>query len=93
MERLLHQCRVVLLQYSNEQLNMLFVSWFERMIGEEYMDEALGDRRFILSVTSSDIKGWRSKHQALIRERRKAAAQAAASRKAKLQEEQMAYQG
>jgi hypothetical protein len=42
-ERLLQQCRAVLLQYSNEQLNTLFLSWLERMVGEEYMDEALDD--------------------------------------------------
>ena len=32
-EKLLHQCRAMLLQYSNEQLNMLLVSWFERLVG------------------------------------------------------------
>ena len=32
-EKLLHQCRVMLLNYSNEQLNTLFMSWFERMVG------------------------------------------------------------
>ncbi len=42
-ERLLHQCRTALLQHNNEQLNTLFVSWFERMIGEESMDELLDD--------------------------------------------------
>ncbi len=47
------------------------------------------DRRLILTLTSSDIEGWRSEHQALVRERRKASAQAAAAnRKAKLREEQ-----
>lgn len=47
-ERLLHQCRAALLQYNNEQLNTLFLSWFERMIGEEYMDEALDDLCLLL---------------------------------------------
>jgi hypothetical protein len=28
-EQLLHKCRTALLQQSNEQLNTLFVSWFE----------------------------------------------------------------
>jgi len=51
---------------------------------------AVYDRRAILTLTSSDIEVWRSEHQALVHERRKAAAQAAAvSRKAKRQEEQM----
>ena len=50
---------------------------------------AVYDRRVILTLTSSDIEAWRSEHQALVRERRKAAAQAAAAdRKAKRQEEQ-----
>jgi len=47
-EKLLHQCRAVLLQYSNEQLNMLFLSWLERMIGEEHMDEDLDDLCLLL---------------------------------------------
>ncbi|HEX6554851.1 MAG TPA: hypothetical protein VF026_18940 [Ktedonobacteraceae bacterium] len=34
-EKLLHQCRAALLQYNNEQLNTLFVPWFERMVREE----------------------------------------------------------
>jgi hypothetical protein len=46
--RLLQQCRASLLQYDNEQLNTLFVSWFERMIGEEYMDEDLDDLCLLL---------------------------------------------
>jgi len=34
-EQLLHQCRTALLQQGNEQLNTLFVSWFERLVGED----------------------------------------------------------
>jgi hypothetical protein len=52
---------------------------------------AIYDRRVILALTSSDIETWRNEHQALVRERRKAAAQAAAAtRKAKRLEEQIA---
>jgi hypothetical protein len=59
--------------------------------GHEY---AVYDRRVILTLASSDIELWRNEHQALVRERRKAAAQAAAAtRKAKRSEEQMAHQG
>src|SRR6266568_8753028 len=47
-ERLLQQCRAVLLQYGNEQLNALFLCWLERMVGEEYMDEALDDLCLLL---------------------------------------------
>src|SRR5260221_2990217 len=47
-EQLLHQCRTALLQQSNEQLNTLFVSWFERLVGEESMDEALDDLCLLL---------------------------------------------
>lgn len=47
-EKLLQQCRAALLQYSNEQLNTLFLSWLERMVGEEYMDEALDDLCLLL---------------------------------------------
>jgi hypothetical protein len=47
-ERLLHQCRTALLQQSNEQLNTLFVSWFEGMVGEESMEEALDDLCLLL---------------------------------------------
>jgi len=47
-EKLLQQCRAALLQYSNEQLNTLFISWLERMIGEEYMDETLDDLCLLL---------------------------------------------
>src|SRR5215469_11453725 len=55
-ERLLQQCRAVLLQYSNEQLNTLFVSWLEHMIGEEHMDEDLDDLCLLLGY------GIRSAH-------------------------------
>jgi hypothetical protein len=55
-ERLLQQCRAVLLQYSNEQLNTLFLSWLERMVGEEYMDEDLDDLCLLLDY------GIRSSH-------------------------------
>jgi hypothetical protein len=55
-EKLLQQCRAVLLHYSNEQLNTLFVSWFERMVGEESMDEALDDLCLLLGY------GIRSPH-------------------------------
>jgi hypothetical protein len=55
---------------------------------------AVYDRRVILTLTSSDIEIWRSEHQALVHERRKTAARAAAAtRKAKRQEEQMVYDG
>ncbi len=58
-ERLLQQCRSMLLQYDNERLNALFVSWFERMIGEEDMDEDLDDLCLLLGYgvrsTSSHI--------------------------------------
>jgi hypothetical protein len=47
-EQLLHQCRTALLQQSNEQLNTLFVSWFERLVGEESMDEVLDDLCLLL---------------------------------------------
>ena len=47
-ERLLHQCRSALLQQSNEQLHTLFVSWFERVVGEESVDEALDDLCLLL---------------------------------------------
>jgi hypothetical protein len=55
-EKLLQQCRAVLLHYSNEQLNTLFVSWFERLVGEESMDEALDDLCLLLGY------GIRSAH-------------------------------
>jgi hypothetical protein len=58
-ERLLQQCRAMLLQYSNEQLNMLFVSWLERMVGEEYMDEDLDDLCLLLGY---GIRSSRSQH-------------------------------
>jgi hypothetical protein len=55
---------------------------------------AVYDRRVILTITSSDIEMWRNEHQALVRERRRAAAQAAvARRKAKRQVEQMEHEG
>lgn len=47
-EHLLHRCRSALLQQSNEQLNTLFVSWFERLVGEESVDEALDDLCLLL---------------------------------------------
>ncbi len=47
-EQLLHQCRTALLQQSNEQLDTLFVSWFERLVGEESVDEALDDLCLLL---------------------------------------------
>ena len=47
-ERLLQYCRSVLLQYDNERLNALFMSWFERMVGEEDMDEDLDDLCLLL---------------------------------------------
>jgi hypothetical protein len=54
----------------------------------------LYDRRVILALASNEIEAWRSEHQACMRERRWAAAQAAAaSRKAKRQEKQMAHDG
>lgn len=58
-ERLLQQCRAALLQYSNEQLNMLFVSWLERMVGEERMDEDLDDLCLLLGY---GICSSRSQH-------------------------------
>ncbi len=59
-EKLLQYCRAALLQYSNEQLNTLFASWFERMVGEEYMDEALDDLCLLLGY------GIRSSHSHLL---------------------------
>ena len=47
----------------------------------------LYDRRVVLALTSGEIEAWRSEHQARVRQRRQAAAQAA-GRKAKRQEEQ-----
>jgi hypothetical protein len=58
-ERLLQQCRAVLLQYSNEQLNALFLSWLERMVGEERMDEDLDDLCLLLGY---GICSSRSQH-------------------------------
>jgi hypothetical protein len=58
-ERLLQLCRAVLLQYSNEQLNTLFVSWLERMVGEEDMDEDLDDLCLLLGY---GIHSSRSQH-------------------------------
>ena len=48
-----------------------------RKAGSDHAYAVYG-RRAILTLTSSDIELWRSEHQALVRERRKAAAQAAA---------------
>jgi len=59
-ERLLQQCRATLLQYSAEQLNTLFVSWFERMVGEETMDEDLDDLCLLLGY------GIRSEHSNIL---------------------------
>jgi len=59
-EKLLHQCRVMLLHYSNEQLHTLFMSWFERMVGEEYIDEVLDDLCLLLGY------GARSSHSHLL---------------------------
>ena len=47
-ERLLHQCRSALVQQSNEQLHALFVSWFERLVGEESIEETLDDLCLLL---------------------------------------------
>jgi hypothetical protein len=47
-EQLLHQCRAALLQQSNEQLHTLFVSWFERLVGEESLEETLDDLCLLL---------------------------------------------
>jgi hypothetical protein len=47
-ERLLHQCRSALLQQSDEQLHTLFVSWFERLVGEESIEETLDDLCLLL---------------------------------------------
>ena len=64
-----------------------------RKAGSSY-EYAIYDRRVILAITGSDIELWRNEHQALVRERRKAAAHAAAaSRKAKREAEQMAQRG
>ena len=59
-EKLLHQCRVMLLHYSNEQLNTLFMSWFERMVGEESIDEVLDDLCLLLGY------GVRSAHSHIL---------------------------
>ncbi len=47
-ERLLHQCRSAFLQQSNEQLHTLFVAWFERLVGEESIEETLDDLCLLL---------------------------------------------
>jgi hypothetical protein len=47
-ERLLQECRAKLLQFDNEQLHSLFVSWLERMIGEDEMEETLDDLCLLL---------------------------------------------
>ncbi|HEY4386311.1 MAG TPA: hypothetical protein VGN34_17780, partial [Ktedonobacteraceae bacterium] len=59
-EKLLQQCRATLLQYSSEQLNTLFLSWFEHMIGEESMDEDLDDLCLLLGY------GIRSAHSQVL---------------------------
>lgn len=48
MEQQLHHCRAAFVQQSNEQLDSLFVSWFERMVGEDLMEEALDDLCLLL---------------------------------------------
>lgn len=45
---LLSQYRAALLRRSNEQLDALLQSWFERMIGNEEMDEDLDDLCLLL---------------------------------------------
>src|SRR5260370_3753409 len=55
-EQLLQQCRTALLQQSNEQLNPLFVSWFERLVGEESMDEALDDLCLLLGYSIRSLQ-------------------------------------
>ena len=47
-EHLLHQCRSALLQQNNEQLHALFVSWFERLVGDESIEETLDDLCLLL---------------------------------------------
>lgn len=47
-EQLLHHCRTALLQQSNEQLHTLFVSWFERVVGEDSIEETLDDLCLLL---------------------------------------------
>lgn len=59
-EQLLHQCRAALLQQNNGQLNTLFASWFERMVGEELMEEDLDDLCLLLGY------GIRSLHSDLL---------------------------
>ena len=59
-EQLLHQCRAALLQQSNEQLNTLFMSWFERMVGEEPVEEVLDDLCLLLGY------GIRSLHSDIL---------------------------
>lgn len=50
----------------------------------------LYDRRIILALTSEQIETWRDEHRAVVRERRRASAQAAAaSRKAKREQAQV----
>src|SRR5260370_3210600 len=59
-EQLLHQCRAALLQQSNGQLETLFASWFERMVGEEFMEEDLDDLCLLLGY------GIRSLHSDIL---------------------------
>jgi hypothetical protein len=54
-EALLQQCRIVLLQRSDEQLDTLLKSWFESMIGEESMDEILDDLCLLLNYR---VRTW-----------------------------------
>jgi hypothetical protein len=52
---LLLQCRIALLQCSDEQLDILLKSWFESMIGEESMDETLDDLCLLLNYR---VRTW-----------------------------------
>src|SRR5215472_12049682 len=48
-KNLLERCRTALLQQSIESIALLLTHWFENMIGEEWMDEALDDLCLLLN--------------------------------------------
>ena len=54
-EALLQQCRIALLQRSDEQLDTLLKNWFDFMIGEESMEETLDDLCLLLNYR---VRTW-----------------------------------
>jgi hypothetical protein len=48
-KNLLERCRTALLQQSDTRIALLLTHWFENMIGEEWMDEALDDLCLLLN--------------------------------------------